>query len=245
MENLVFLGFSIILFIVFIVMIYMMLRFHRASEEEKARSRELQKVIDKFSRQVTSRRTIKSMDTHLKQLSKAHQEFAEELPKEYGKWIVKAAAQAVGQQKGVLGEIIVSKALELEFGHLYRLGGDFPADAMGVKDELVQFIEIKTERDKLTPNEAKFKKLIDEGKVVYRVVRLGDAIPQPLKELKGKLFIEDSLSLMPTPKLKVSRLLKVPPCKFCGMEFEQSGQGFRQRMEHYSHRKANNGQCPG
>lgn len=243
MENLIFLGLFILLFAGFGVMVFMTIKFHQASGEERARANELQKLLDKFSKQTTSRRTIKSMDTHLKQLAKVQGEFSEQLPKEYGKWIVKAAAEAVGQQKGVLGEIIVSKALELEFGHLYRLGGDLPADAMGIKDDLIQFIEIKTERDKLTSNETRFKRLIEEGKVVYRVIRLGDAIPQPLKQLKGELFL-DKLPKLPQPNLKAAMPLKVPPCKHCGAEFDQSGQGFKKRMDHYAYRKRNGGKCP-
>ena len=243
MDSLMFLGLFILLFAGFGVMDFMTIKFHRASGEERARANELQKLLDKFSKQTTSRRTIKSMDTHLRQLAKVQAEFSEQLPKEYGKWIVKAAAEAVGQQKGVLGEIIVSKALELEFGHIYRLGGDLPADAMGIKDDLVQFIEIKTERDKLTANEIQFKKLIEEGKVAYRVIRLGDAIPQPLKQLKGELFLDKLPELSP-PKLGAKKPLKVLPCKYCGTEFEQSGQGFKQRMDHYAYRKRNDGECP-
>ncbi|GAI60167.1 unnamed protein product, partial [marine sediment metagenome] len=161
-------------------MVFMLVKFYRASEEARARSAELQKTIDKFSKQVTSRRTIKSMDTHLRQLSKTQEGWFDQITKDFGKRIVRAAGQAVGQQKGVLGEIIVSKALELEFGQMYRLGGELPADAMGMKDDLIQFIEIKTQNEKLTANEAKFKKLIDEGRVKYNVIKLGDAIPQPL-----------------------------------------------------------------
>ena len=99
----------------------------------------------------------------------------------------------------------------------------------------------KTTNEKLTSTEAKFKKLIDEGKVTYTVIKLGDAIPESLKLLKGELFLEKMPGL-PSPKL-TPKAVKVLPCKFCGREFEQSGQGFRNRMEHYAYRKRNGGEC--
>lgn len=241
MENTIFITLLILLFVAFGVMLFMVIKFFRASEQQKAQSVELAKDIKRFTSQTTSRRTIKTIASEQRRLAKAQEEFSGHLTKDFGRQIVKAASEAVRRQKGVLGEIMLSKALEYEYGYLYRLGGDFPADAMGLRDDLIQFIEMKTDRDKLTDNEKKFQQLLNEGKVTYSVVRLGDPMSQPLKELFGDQIIEMVPRL---PIAKPEKRLTVRPCKYCGREFEQSGHGFKERMNHYAYRKRNGGGCP-
>ena len=46
----------------------------------------------------------------------------------------------------------------------------FSIDLLGIKEDSIDFIEVKTEGTKLSPSENKVKKLIENGQVNYRII---------------------------------------------------------------------------
>ena len=46
----------------------------------------------------------------------------------------------------------------------------FSIDLLGIKEDSIDFIEVKTEGTKLSPSENKVKKLIEDGQVNYRII---------------------------------------------------------------------------
>ena len=75
--------------------------------------------------------------------------------------------------RGELAQILGSFALLNEYNQLALLSSvskQFSLDLIGIKDDSVDFIEIKTEGTPLSTSEKKVKKLIDEKKVDYRII---------------------------------------------------------------------------
>lgn len=75
--------------------------------------------------------------------------------------------------RGELTEILAGFSLLNEYRQLAVLSSvskQFSIDLLGIKDESVDFIEVKTKGTPLSTTENKVKKLIDEKLVSYRVI---------------------------------------------------------------------------
>jgi len=78
--------------------------------------------------------------------------------------------------KGEVNEILGSFILLDEYDHLAIIGSVSKAasfDLIGLKENQIDFIEIKTPGAKLSPTENKVKKIIEDGNVFYRIVEAG------------------------------------------------------------------------
>ena len=78
--------------------------------------------------------------------------------------------------KGEINEILGSFILLNEYDHLSIIGSVSKAasfDLIGLKEDRLDFIEIKSPGAKLSPTENKVKKIIEDGNVFYRIVEAG------------------------------------------------------------------------
>ena len=78
--------------------------------------------------------------------------------------------------KGEINEILGSFILLDEYDHLAIIGSVSKAasfDLIGLKEDRLDFIEIKSPAAKLSPTENKVKKIIEDGNVFYRIVEAG------------------------------------------------------------------------
>ena len=106
-------------------------------------------------------------------LRQKHMEDIEELTKDQE--AKRALSKTLGRSeiRGELNQILGSYALLNEYQHLAFLTSvakQFPLDLIGVKEDSIDFIEIKSLRTRLTENDKTIKKLIDEKKVGYKVM---------------------------------------------------------------------------
>lgn len=78
--------------------------------------------------------------------------------------------------KGEINEILGSFILLDEYEHLSIIGSVSKAasfDLIGLKEDQLDFIEIKSVGTKLSTTENKVKKIIEKGNVFYRIVEAG------------------------------------------------------------------------
>ena len=90
--------------------------------------------------------------------------------------------------RGELNEVLASFKLLNEYDQIALFSSvskAFSIDLMGIKEDSVDFIEVKTEGTGLTKSENKVKKLIDEKQVRYRIVE-GDIPKFSIKEREEK-----------------------------------------------------------
>jgi len=78
----------------------------------------------------------------------------------------------ISSRQGKLGEMEALFALKERYIRLIPLGQ--PIDFIGVGNDTIDFIEIKTGRARLTNAEKKIKDLIEKGKVRFREMREAD-----------------------------------------------------------------------
>lgn len=84
--------------------------------------------------------------------------------------------------RGELNQLLGSFAILNEYKQLASLSSvskQFSIDLLGIKDDSVDFIEVKTMGTKLSPSENKVEKLITSGKVKYRIIE--GNLPEELK----------------------------------------------------------------
>lgn len=84
-------------------------------------------------------------------------------------------AYNIGQSgiRGELNQILGAFAILNEYKQLASISSvskQFSIDLLGIKEDSIDFIEVKSTGTKLSPNETNVKKLIDEKKVNYRVI---------------------------------------------------------------------------
>jgi len=75
--------------------------------------------------------------------------------------------------RGELTEVLASFKLLTEYNQIALFSSvskAFSIDLMGIKEDSVDFIEVKTEGTRLSKDENRVKKLIDEKQVRYRIV---------------------------------------------------------------------------
>lgn len=88
----------------------------------------------------------------------------------------KAIQLTTNMYKGEINEILGSFILLDEYDHLSIIGSVSKAasfDLIGLKENQLDFIEIKSPGAKLSPTENKVKKIIEDGNVKYRIVEAG------------------------------------------------------------------------
>lgn len=84
-------------------------------------------------------------------------------------------AYNIGQSgiRGELNQILGAFAILNEYKQLASISSvskQFSIDLLGIKEDSIDFIEVKSAGTKLSPPETNVKKLIDEKKVNYRVI---------------------------------------------------------------------------
>lgn len=84
-------------------------------------------------------------------------------------------AYNIGQSgiRGELNQILGAFAILNEYKQLASISSvskQFSIDLLGIKEDSIDFIEVKSAGTKLSTNETNVKKLIDEKKVNYRVI---------------------------------------------------------------------------
>lgn len=109
----------------------------------------------------------------LVRLRKKHDADIEEMEEKLEK--KQTMAYNVGQSgiRGELNQILGAFAILNEYKQLASLSSvskQFSIDLLGIKDDSIDFIEVKSIGTKLSPSERNVKKLIDEKKVNYRVI---------------------------------------------------------------------------
>lgn len=78
--------------------------------------------------------------------------------------------------KGEINEILGSFILLDDYDHLSIIGSVSKAasfDLIGLKDDRLDFIEIKSPRTRLSTTENKIQKIIEAGNVFYRIIESG------------------------------------------------------------------------
>ncbi len=88
----------------------------------------------------------------------------------------RAIQLATNIYKGEVNEIIGSFILLDEYDHLSIIGSVSKAasfDLIGLKEDRIDFIEIKSPTAKLSTTENKVKKIIEKGNVFYRIIESG------------------------------------------------------------------------
>ncbi len=86
-----------------------------------------------------------------------------------------AKAYQIGQSgiRGELNQILGAFSILNEYKQLASISSvskQFSIDLLGIKDDSIDFIEVKSLGTPLSPSERKVKKLIDENKVNYRIL---------------------------------------------------------------------------
>ena len=84
-------------------------------------------------------------------------------------------AYNVGQSgiRGELNQILGAFAILNEYKQLASISSvskQFSIDLLGIKEDSIDFIEVKSLGTELTPKEKSVKRLIEEKKVIYRVI---------------------------------------------------------------------------
>lgn len=101
--------------------------------------------------------------------SKASQEFARALTKR------QTQSNQLGQNtiKGEFTQILGAFSIMTEYKQLASISSvskQFSIDLLGIKDDSLDFIEVKTQKGKLSKSENKIKKLIENKQVRYRII---------------------------------------------------------------------------
>lgn len=74
-----------------------------------------------------------------------------------------------GELNQILGQFAILNEYE-RLASVSSVSSQFSLDLLGIKEDSVDFIEVKSSKTPLSPNERKVKKLIDAKKVRYRVI---------------------------------------------------------------------------
>ena len=82
--------------------------------------------------------------------------------------VLQSIQGSINPRKGKVGELVTMLQLTSEYDRIIPLGQ--PVDMIGVSEDSIDFIEIKSGRSRLTPMEAHIRDLIAENKVRFIVV---------------------------------------------------------------------------
>ena len=141
---------------------------------EKMRS-ELPKDVKEPVNEVLERalRDLKEFDENIDEMGK-------ELPKK----VLRSIQSGISVRKGKVGEFTTLMRLLADYKRIIPLGQ--PVDFIGISDEHVDFIEVKTGTSELAPEEREIKRLIEEGKVRFILKReeVEITMPEEMEELE-------------------------------------------------------------
>ncbi len=85
----------------------------------------------------------------------------------------KAFSLGTGTIRGELNQILGSYALLNDYkqiAFLTSVAKQFPLDLIGVKEDSIDFIEIKSLKTPLTDNDKKIRQLVNDKKIDYKVI---------------------------------------------------------------------------
>jgi hypothetical protein len=93
--------------------------------------------------------------------------------------------EAIKRYKGELGEVVVYGALERDYKIVIPVGRGQPVDFIGIKDDRIDFIEVKTGGKSLSKGESKLKELVQGKQANYILYKINRTIPEVLDQ-KGE-----------------------------------------------------------
>lgn len=142
---------------------------------EKIRS-ELPKDVKEPVNEVMERalRDLREFDGNIAEMSN-------ELPNK----VLKSIQSGISVRKGKVGELATLMSLLGEYKRIIPLGQ--PIDFIGVSDDYIDFIEVKTGTAGLSPMETEIKELIEKGKVRFILRKEDVEIIMP-EEIEGEKF---------------------------------------------------------
>ncbi len=142
---------------------------------EKIRS-ELPKDVKEPVNEVLERalRDLREFDGNIAEMSN-------ELPNK----VLKSIQSGISVRKGKVGELATLMSLLGEYKRIIPLGQ--PIDFIGVSDDYIDFIEVKTGTAGLSPMETEIKELIEKGKVRFILRKEDVEIIMP-EEIEGEKF---------------------------------------------------------
>lgn len=142
---------------------------------EKIRS-ELPKDVKEPVNEVLERalRDLREFDGNIAEMSN-------ELPNK----VLKSIQSGISVRKGKVGELATLMSLLGEYKRIIPLGQ--PIDFIGVSDDYIDFIEVKTGTAGLSPMEREIKELIEKGKVRFILRKEDVEIIMP-EEIEGEKF---------------------------------------------------------
>ena len=79
----------------------------------------------------------------------------------------------ISRIRGEITQILAGFSILNEYNQIGIIGSiskNVSLDLLGIKDDSVDFIEVKSQGSGLSPSERKVKELIDNGKVRYRII---------------------------------------------------------------------------
>ncbi len=106
-------------------------------------------------------------------LRKKHDEELEKMAGEAKINQKRAFSLGTGTIRGELNQILGSYALLNDYNQiafLTSVAKQFPLDLIGVKDDSIDFIEIKSLKTPLTDNDKKIRQLIKDKKIDYKII---------------------------------------------------------------------------
>ena len=126
----------------------------------------------------------------LKEFDKNIDEMGKELPKK----VLRSIQSGISVRKGRVGEFTTLIKLLAAYKRIIPLGQ--PVDFIGISDEHVDFIEVKTGTSELEPEEREIKRLIEEGRVRFILKReeVEITMPEEIEELEELAGREDTTS---------------------------------------------------
>jgi len=83
--------------------------------------------------------------------------------------VLQSIQASINPRKGKVGELVTMLQLTSEYQRIIPLGQ--PVDMIGIGEDTIDFIEVKSGKSTLSTMERKIKALVDDGKVRYIVVR--------------------------------------------------------------------------
>lgn len=186
---------------------------------EKIRS-ELPKDVKEPVNEVMERalRDLREFDGNIAEMSN-------ELPNK----VLKSIQSGISVRKGKVGELATLMSLLGEYKRIIPLGQ--PIDFIGVSDDYIDFIEVKTGTAGLSPMETEIKELIEKGKVRF-ILRKEDVeiiMPEEIEGEKFKTELEEEVKGTESSifKLGESKDPKVIPRL---IEFTKSKDGNERRL---------------
>lgn len=117
--------------------------------------------------------TLGTLITFLIKLRRKHDADMDTMSEELNQKQTKAYNIGQSGIRGELNQILGAFAILNEYKQLASISSvskQFSIDLLGIKEDSIDFIEVKSAGTKLSPPETNVKKLIDEKKVNYRVI---------------------------------------------------------------------------